>query len=239
MRKLLILVLILGVVFVGGNVYGERFAEDRIAVAVRDAFGLSKTPEVEIDGFPIVMKVFSGSLPSMTVNARDVRVRDLEVAALTVVLEGIEVEGGLLGDGDLVVVVAEGSASAEVDEAAVNALLRDRGEDATITLLPDGRARVRAMRPFLGVPRRFVATGRLVLEGQRLVFDARRVTIDGRDPPPGFEAEARRRATVSVDLPKLPGGFSIDELATEQGSLTLTASAQDKRITLRGGRATG
>lgn len=233
LRRLLILGVVLGGLFVGGNVVAENAAESRLAAVARDAFGLDATPTVQLDVFPIVTKIISGELPGLTITAEDVTVDDLAIATLVATLRDVRVDGGILGGADLSVTVGEGSVTAEVTQQAINALLKRRGERATVALTP-GRARVTATRTFLGRDRKLVATGRVVLRKRTLVFEPDSVTVDGEPPPRALEAEAERQATVEIDLPALPGGFRVNRVDVSDGMLVLTADVSDRRIDLAG-----
>ena len=230
-RRLLITLAILGGLFAGLNVVGERFAEDRLADVVAARFDLEQPPAVDLDVFPIVMAIIRGRLPGLRVTATDVRVEDLSVERLDVVLRDVGVEGGLLGGGDLAVVVGEGSVEVRVAQAAINAYLKERGEDARVRL-SSGTVRVSVTRTFLGQTRRYEATGRLRLSKQRLIFEPGRVTVDGR-PAQGPEADlAREQATLDVRIPRLPGGFRPTEVEPAEGALVLRATLEDRKLSL-------
>jgi len=232
LRRLAIALVILGGLFVGANIYAERLAEERLGDAVAVAFGLSEAPEVDLSVFPIATRIFTGTLPEVTFTADDITVEDLTVASLTVELRDVEVVGGLLGSGKLAVEVGEGNVTAIVSEDGVNELLATRDQRATVRLLADGRVRARAVRTFLGARRTIVSVGRLELRRRTLTYTADEVTVDGEEPPSVLEQEARRRATLAVMIPELPGGFRAQELQVEEDQVTLLASVSGSRINL-------
>jgi hypothetical protein len=232
LRRLAIVLVILGGLFVAANVYAERVAEDRLGDAVAVAFGLSEPPDVDLSVFPIATRIFTGMLPEVTFTAEDVTIEDLRLSSLEVRLRDVEVIGGLLGSGKLAVQVAEGNVMAIVSEDAVNELLAARGERATVRLLADGRVRARAVRTFLGARRTIVSVGGLALRKRTLVYTAGEVTVDGEEPPPGVEGEARRRSKIEARIPELPGGFRARELTVTEGRITLAATLSEQRVDL-------
>src|SRR5712691_11570633 len=100
-RRLLIPLVVLGALFFGANVYVQHVAEDRVASAVRDEFHLSAKPSVDITGFPIIFKIFSGTLPRVSFRAAHATFQGLAVSDIVVDLHDLVAEGGLLGGGKL------------------------------------------------------------------------------------------------------------------------------------------
>lgn len=230
LRRLAIGVVILGALFVAANVVAERVAEDKIAQAVQKHFELAVRPTIRIGGFPILLNVVRGDLPEVSFEARNLRVQDLTVALVRVRLDSIHASG--LFGGGLRVTVGRGSVLAQVTDAALNVYLKSHGQNATIRLREGQTAVVRATRPLAGRNRKIVATGAVRYARGRFTFTPRTVTVDGQVPPPGFEQEARRRSTLSVALPTLPGKIAIDRVETHAGFARLSAVLKDQRISL-------
>jgi hypothetical protein len=227
LRKLFLLVAILGILFVGANVVAARVAEGKIAEAAQREFGLPSKPEIHIGGFPIILDVLRGTLPSVSFVASGVVVQDLRIETAAVDLKGIGAHG--LFGGDVTVTVASGSVRATVAQSDLNAFLRKHNGDTSIVLRAGNNATVSAVRDGL----HYVANGVVSISGGAFVFTPRTVTIEGRAPPPGFEAEAKRRATVRVAIPKLPGGVAVTRVATAPGNVTLVASMKNRTFSLK------
>ncbi|TMK54199.1 MAG: DUF2993 domain-containing protein [Actinobacteria bacterium] len=230
-RWLLAPVVILGVLFVVGNVIATRVAESKIASALESSFHLSARPSVKISGFPIITNILSGHVPRVSFSASSATFQGLTVKDINVTLVDVTATGGFLHGGGLTIKVGAGTVRARATEAAVNAYLKDHGQNATIAF-HDGGATVRAVRSFLGRPRRFVATGTVAREGSSLVFRPTSVAVDGRAPPPGTRSLAEQKATLRVQLPPLPGGVSAYGIAAVDGGVALSAILRDQLLDL-------
>src|SRR6186997_1898042 len=70
----LIIVMVLAVLCVGsylGDRYAHRRAEDRVATALQPQLGTSERPEVDIEGFPFVTQIITGSVGKIHVVAEE------------------------------------------------------------------------------------------------------------------------------------------------------------------------
>lgn len=230
--KLGIVAAIVGVLFASANVLAERVAEDRVADAVAREFDLSRRPEVDLSGFPILFRLLRGGLPDVRFSARSIVAGDLQIASLSVGLTRLDGEGSIL-KGPYSITVGKGSATVVVDEEGVNALLASRDEDATVRI-NKGAVRVNTEIEFRG-RRKVSAAARVQLRGNRLLITPvpGSVTVDGEPAPPSLEAEARRAATSDIQLPTLPGGIKPTSLTLTPGEVTLTAVLDARTIEVR------
>jgi hypothetical protein len=230
-RWLLAPIIIAAVLFVVANLVVQRVAESKIASTLQSTFHLSARPSVSIGGFPIIANILSGHLPRVSFSAPTATFQGLTVTDIDVTLIDVTAGGGFLHGGPLTIKVAAGTIRGMATDASVNAYLKDHGQNATIAFRP-GRATVRAVRSFLGRPRTLVATGTVSREGSSLVFRPTSVTVDGRAPPPGTEGLAEQKATIRVQLPKLPGGISSYGLRAVEGAASLSAVLHDQVLEL-------
>lgn len=233
LRRLIVSALILVGLFALGNVVVERIAEDKLAGVVRSTFGLDEEPSVEISAFPIILKVLSGSLPKVSLQADGTTVQDLTLRRVSITLEDVRIDGGLLTGGKLAVRVGSGSVTAEADDDAAGRFLREREENVTIAF-HEGGADVRTTRRIAGKKRRITASGTIRITKGALVFAPKKIRVDGEKPSGALEKEARREATVKVKLPKLPGGFAPTAVSPHEGYVRIEAALEEERITLRG-----
>jgi hypothetical protein len=233
LRWLLVPVIILAALFLIANVVVEHVAEDRVAAAVKNEFHLSAKPTVDIQGFPIILRVLSGTVPRITFDAKRATFSGFTIESIRVRLDGLSATGGFLGSGRLAVRVRSGTIEARATQAAVNAYLHKQGESATV-VLHERRAILHAVRPFLGGERTFVASGTILREGTTLVFRPSSVTVDGQPPPGGLEAAAKARATFRVKLPELPGGITLYRFSVREGALSVVASLRGQTLMLSG-----
>jgi len=230
-RWLLAPIIIAAVLFVVANLVVQRIAESKIASTLQSTFHLSARPSVSIGGFPIIVNIVRGHVPRVSFSAPAATFQGLTVKDITVTLVDVTADGGFLHGGRLTIRVAGGTIRARAIDAAVNAYLNDHGQHATIVFGP-GRATVRAVRTFLGRSRTLVATGTVSREGSSMVFRPDSVTVDGRAPPPGTEALAEQKATIRVQLPKLPGGISSYGIKAVEGAAAVSAVLHNQVLEL-------
>ena len=230
-RWLLAPVIIAAVLFVVVNLVVQHIAESKIASTLQSTFHLSARPSVSIGGFPIIPNILSGHLPRVSFSAPTATFQGLTVTDINVTLIDVSAGGGFLHGGPLTIKVATGTIRGRATDASVNAYLKDHGQNATIAFR-SGRATVRTVRSFLGRPRMLVASGTVSREGSSLVFRPTSVTVDGRAPPPGTEGLAEQKATIRVQLPKLPGGISSYGLRAVEGAASLSAVLHDQVLEL-------
>lgn len=89
MRKLLLVLVVLGVLAVVVDRIAEHVAEDRVASVVQEKEDLPQKPDVEFSGFPFLTQVMSNDISKVTMSlpevkrrvgdARQIRVEDLRV----------------------------------------------------------------------------------------------------------------------------------------------------------------
>lgn len=232
-RKLVVVAIVLGGLFVGANVVAENAAESKLAGAVRQEFGLREDPRVDVSGFPLLLNVLRGDLPRISFEADDVAVDALTVDRVTGVLDSIQVEN-LFSGADMAVVVGEGAIVADISDDNLTAFVRERGVDARFEM-EQGGALVTVRRRVGGRVREIVARGDVRLRSGRFEFVPTDViSVDGEPPSSRVEAEAKRRAAVRLDIPDLPGGFAVERVEARPGILRLAASVDGRRFAVQG-----
>jgi len=226
LRRILIPVVILGVLFLGANLVIQQIAEDRIASAVQSSFDLQSKPAVTLGGFPLAISILSGSLPSLSFHAENVVVEQLTLASVAAEMSSLTSEQGLLQTKDLRVTIGRGEIRGTATQQAINAYLKIRGEDARITIRAGGVATARKQVTVAGSKHVVTATGKISVRGSTFRFDPGRVRWDGKPPPALFADLARREATVEEEIPLLPGGVAITRIETDDGSITFVAELE-------------
>lgn len=232
LKRLGILAAILAVLFASANLLAERVAEDLVADGVAREFELAARPDVDLTGFPILLRALRGDLPDVRFTASDVRTRELRITSLVVSLRSLRGVGSLFG-GAYAIEVGTGTAEVTIDQAAVNALLRARGEEATVSI-GNGRVVVRTKVRFFGT-RAVVAGATVRLRDGALHITPIRssIIVDGRPAPPALRDRAAREATLRIDLPHLPGDVRPGDLVLTRGLVRMTASLDGRSITVR------
>ncbi len=183
MRRVVVLVVI-PVLLLLGDAAVRGLAESRLENEVEASLLLERAPRVELGGFPFVVRLIAGSLPEITLVARDVGRRALTFEELRARLVDVEFSASELLSGDLDDVRASsGRGSATLTETELNRALREEGVPVTVDL-EGGRVRVGT-----GVE------GSLTIENGRLV-------IESESPPQRFE----------VDLPRVARGLTYESV---------------------------
>jgi len=232
-RWLLTPLIILALLFVGANLFVAHLAEGKIATALQSSFHLSAKPAVRIGGFPIIFNILSGKIPRVSFDASGATFEGLTVQQIKVALVDVTARGGFLHGGSIRLDVGAGTVQARATNGAVNAYLKEKGQNASISFHA-GRAVVRAVRSFLGRSRVLVATGAISREGTSFVFRPASVTVDGHAVPPGTEALAEQKTTIKVHLPKLPGGITSYRVEAVEGAVTIVAVLRNQLLDLSG-----
>lgn len=232
-RRLLFPIIVLAAIGLGGSAVIENFVESQLAGGLRSTLGLEKRPHVQVEAFPIILRVLQGEIPRVRIVARSLVIEEFEVAELDIDLRGVKASVDvLIRSNRFDLAVREGEGVARITEQSVNVFLEKRKIDAKVTLLNDGNVFVRADRVIAGRARRFEATGKLTLGGRTLTFTPSRVTMDGQAPPAAFAERARRETTFSVELPKLPGNILPSEVIVTGGEAVLVANLEGYELEL-------
>ena len=223
-RVVFMLAIPLGLFF-GGSAVIETFAESQLSNGMRTTLGLKERPSVQIEAFPIILRVIQGRIPRVTVEAHTVVIQGLEIAELSMDMKGVEASVDVLvRQNKFDLTVESGSGFARVTEGSINAFLVREKKDAVTTLREDGLVTVVANGVIAGTRHTFGATGTLSLGGRVLTFKPTRFTMDGRPVPKAFASLARRETTFSVEIPKLPAGIVPSEVVVKKGELSLIAN---------------
>lgn len=224
-RRILFMLAIPLLLFLGGSAIIETFAESQLASGMRTTLGLKERPSVQIEAFPILLRVIQGRIPRVAVEAHSVVIEGLEIAELAMDMKGVEASiDVLVRQNKFDLTVESGSGFARITEGSINAFLEREKVDAVLALREDGTVAVTAEEVIGGTRRRFGATGTLTLGGRVLTFKPTSFTMDGKPVPQAFRARARRETTFSVEIPKLPAGIVPSEVVVKKGELRLVAN---------------
>lgn len=226
-RRLLVTGAVLGGLFLGANMVAESVAEGKIADQAQKTFGTSSKPQVEIGGFPILVNILQGSIPTASLEGSNLVVAEMSVARFRIEIEGIEASLSQLTAG-AAFGVKRLLAQADVTSRAVTDYVRSRDKQVTIEVLP-GKIRVTGPVPGGGTG---AAEGTPRLIGRIMKFEPDRVTAGGKPLSGRVLQEARKALTFEVDIPLLPGGIKITGIDFRQGFAVLIARLENGRIDL-------
>ena len=234
LRRLLTPILFLVALFLGGSALLENFAESQLSNGMRTTLGTHSRPAVQIEAFPILLRIVQGRIPRVRVDAKNVVLEGLQVDELLVDMRGVEASVDvLIRQNKFDLTVEDGTATATVSEDSINAFLKRSKHKVQATLNADGTVLVRADRVVAGRSRRFESTGRVTLDGRTLVFTPSRTTMDGVPVPSSLATFGRRESSFSVEIPKLPAGIVPTDVAVSQGELRLVATLRSYVLRVR------
>jgi hypothetical protein len=224
-RRVVFMLAIPLLLFFGGSAVIETFAESQLSNGMRTTLGLRERPSVQIEAFPIILRVIQGRIPRVTVEAHSVVIQGLEIAELLMDMKGVEASVDVLvRQNKFDLTVESGTGSARITEGSINAFLAREKKDAVTTLREDGLVTVVGNGVIAGTRHKFGATGTLSLGGRVLTFKPTRYTMDGQPVPKALVSVARRETSFSVEIPKLPAGIVPNEVAVKKGELSLVAN---------------
>jgi hypothetical protein len=213
--------------FLGGSAIVESFAEGQLAKGMQTTLDLKERPSVQIEAFPIFLRIAQGRIPRVTVDAHTVEIEGLEIAEIFMDMEGVEASlDVLIRQNKFDLTVEHGSGFARITQRAINDFLREKKKDAETTLRADGFVDVVGTGVVAGTRHSFGATGTLSLGAGKLTFKPTRFTMDGAPVPKALVSLARKETSFSVDIPELPAGILPNQVAVSHGELKLVASLE-------------
>lgn len=235
---------LLVLVFAGTQLYLPPLFEARLEEALVQAFEFdeaSNTPggqggpgaggpvQVRLAAFP-ALRLLSGSLDHVDIEARGVYLDGFRVDNLHVQGRGVRIDRGqLTGSGQWELLHADAlNAELRVSEASINEHLRNRPDlgglfQATVA---DGSIAFRGSAVLFGRPVSLTVAGTFVpRDGTRIDFVPRDVAVDeAQIPRVLLDAFAQSDAMrIGVDLQDLPIPLEVSRIELEPGWLTLRA----------------
>ncbi|MGA5442952.1 DUF2993 domain-containing protein [Streptomyces griseoincarnatus] len=241
LRILLVIAVVLGGIFVIVDRVAVHFAEGEAADRVRASEGLASTPDVDIQGFPFLTQVLSGSLDEVRVGISDYEAgageggKTIRIADLRADLRGVEFSGDF---GSAVADSATGTATIAYDELLRNAKAEPTqvapGITAEVVALSDGgngKIKVALETTVLGtkLPEPVtVLSSVTVVDGNTV-----RVRADALPVLGGVEiAESRVRRITDFEqkIDGLPGGISLEKVEAAADGVDVTVSGKDVRL---------
>lgn len=242
LRRLLItLVIIVAVVALGDrvvNAVAERRVATEVANTAADHGAYSdQRPDVTIHGWPFLTQAWSGEFEQIDITLREVGANGLVFPSLEMVAHDVSADWRELSSGGSVV-AGTLDVSGTVSIASVETLLAEEtGYDLSID--EEGNASLRASKEVMGITVEVEATGQIVIgEGElRFTPDAIETLTEGL--PAGVQPAGVQPAVEQlvnelgsrVELPELPYGIQLLEVAFEGGAVTVSGSAEDVVLT--------
>ena len=241
LRILLVIAVVLGGIFVIVDRVAVHFAEGEAADRVRASEGLASTPDVDIQGFPVLTQVLGGTFDEVRVGISDYEAdageggKTLRIADLRADLRGVEFSGDF---GSAVADTATGTATIAYDELLRNAKAEPTqvapGITAEVVALSDGgngKIKVALETTVLGakLPEPVsVLSSVTVVDGNTV-----RVRADALPVLGGVEiAESRVRRITDFEqkIDGLPGGISLEKVQAAEDGVDVTVTGKDVRL---------
>ena len=197
-RVLIILILLLVAILVVGDFALKSVAENRIASAAFNTLELDRRPEVDIEGFPFLFRLFSGELDSVSLAADRVTREDVVLRDVEVMFRQVRFSlGELLARGDRSIRFGQGRGEAVLTSEDATSAAQAQGAPVTIQF---NAGAVRVNSEDLGAE----ASARLGISDGDLVIDP-----DGDIP------------AVIVPLPEIAPGVTYRSVRLDEGRAVL------------------
>jgi DUF2993 family protein len=221
MRKLLIALVILVVLFIAIDRIGVVLAEDQIASRIATTYNLPTDPGVSITGFPFLTQVVTGNYQQIDVTADQVQADGATLHDLNVHLTGVHATiSQLLGSGTSTVTADRAAGSALVGWATVGQRL-PRG----FRITPDGKSlMVSGKLSYHGLEVPVTGSVALGVSGSGITVTPENVSLPGGISLPVSSVSQLR---FVVPLGNLPLHLHLTSVQVTPGGLRIGAAARN------------
>ncbi len=148
MRRLVIILLILGGILVAGDFAARAYAESRVREVLMASLDLERQPDVALGGISFLFSLASGTVPSATVSATDVTIERVPVERMELLLQEVAFSPRELLRKSGAIHATTGDGSAVLSGEDVTAALRNNDIPVSVRF-EAGRAFVSA-EPLIG-----------------------------------------------------------------------------------------
>ncbi|GAB3988035.1 DUF2993 domain-containing protein [Actinoallomurus acanthiterrae] len=220
----LILLVVLGGVFIAGDIIGRRVAQNEIAKNVRAQYTLDHTPKVSIKGFPFLTQALDGRYDEIDVNVGELTEQGVRLTDTTVALKGVTAPMSDAMHGDASKMVADTATSTatigydDVNKQAPNNMkVSAQGSEL----------QVRGPYTVLGVTRTVTATVTVEPSGRSVRVVPQKVKAGGMAVPVGL---VRQAFTFTMPVKGLPLGTRISDVQVKPEGLRVSTTAQNVKL---------
>ena len=204
MKKIVVLLVILGLL-AGADLWVKSYAEARIAAELQSSFDAEGEAEVELSGFPITVRLLSGTIPSVELTSSSLKRQGLRFTDVRLVMQDVSFSLSELASGEMgEVTVADGRGRASLPGADLTEVFGAAVDGVDISIA-DGVLRVRVGQ--------FQGRAQLSLDGAELTLRA-----------PRFDR------TFTVDLPRFVGGLQYRSVRVVGTEAVLGFSLKDSSL---------
>jgi hypothetical protein len=237
LRRLLITLVIVAAVLALGDRVANALVERRIATEVANTAAehgaySDQRPDVTIHGWPFLTQAWTGDFEQIDITLKDVGSNGLTFPSLELVAHDVDADWRELTDGgDAVARTLDVTGSISVD--SIEAIMAEQtGYDLQIN--EDGTASLVGSQELLGVEVELEATGQFEFGDNALTFKPDAVESLTENLPPQVQPlvdQAASQFQTTVDLPELPYGIQLSEIAFDGNVVTVSGTAKDVVLT--------
>jgi len=235
MRKLLIALVVLLVLFVAVDRIALVIAEDEISSRIATAYSMPVAPGVSITGFPFLTQVVSGDYQQIGVTADQIQADGVTLHDLNVHLTGVHASISQLLGGDSSMITADRAAgTALVDYKTVQQRMPQEtqvslgGQNLQVSglqLSPDGKnLKLSGTASYLGISAPVSATAALSVSPSGITVTPEDVTVAGGLSIPG---SAISRLHFTVPVSNLPLHLHLTSAQVTPDGLRVGAAARN------------
>ncbi|HEX2144836.1 MAG TPA: DUF2993 domain-containing protein [Glycomyces sp.] len=237
LRRLLIALVILVALVALGDRVANALVERRIATEVANTAAdhgaySEQRPDVTVHGWPFLTQAWSGDFEQIDITLKDVGSNGLTFPTLDLIAHDVQADWRELQDGgDAVARTLDVSGSVSI-ESVETLLAEQTGLDLEIN--EDGTASLITTKDVMGVEVELEATGQIVIDERSLTFSPDTVEALTENLPPQAQPLIEQAASEfesSVELPELPYGIQLVEVAFAGDTLTVSGTAEDVVLT--------
>jgi LmeA-like phospholipid-binding len=232
LRRILIVLVILGALLVVVDRVGawaaQRVVADQVESELASSQVQSAPPEVTVNGVPFLTQVMAGEYRSVTLRLRDVGTGEITLPVVELTATGVAAPASTLIEREGPIIADRVEGTATIGYASVAGLTELEGIE--LSAAEGGQLAVRLPTELANTPVVLVGTADMeVIEGGvRLRVDQ----LEVEDPPlpPGAEPlveDLIERMAVTVELPPLPYGLTLEGVRAEPDGLAVSVSAVD------------
>jgi hypothetical protein len=232
LRRILIGLVVLGVLVVVADRVGawvaQRVVAEQVANELADNEVGSEPPEVTVDGVPFLTQVMAGRYESVTLRLRDVGTGAIRLPQVELTATGVTASAGTLISREGSIVAEQVDGTATIGYASVAALTEQEGLE--LGPADGGQIWIRLPTELLTQPVVLVGTADLEVVDGAVRLHPNELTVEEPPLPPGAESrveEIAQRLSVTVELPPLPYGLTVDSVQPERTGLVVQVSAVD------------
>lgn len=237
LRRLLItLVIVAALVALGdrvANAVAERRIATEVAATAADHGAYSEQrPDVTIHGWPFATQAWTGDFEQIDITLKDVGANGLIFPELAMTARDVEADWRELADGgDAVAGTLDVDGTISID--SIEALLAEQtGWDLEIDR--DGNATLTATEELGGMSVDLQATGTVEVSDDAISFTPDAVESLTQGLPQSVQPlvdQFASQLTSTVELPELPYGITLEQIAFEGDAVAIAASAEDVVLT--------